>query len=124
MTRLVLPILSCLALGTFATSIPGQRVDDWDACTSIMVSRGASTDGSVMITYSADAPFLPKLLHHRGGPKPAGKLIDAVGWEDERVRGQVRQVAHTNSVARTNFVALPFVAHTNSLAVSVIGVRR
>jgi len=70
----------------------------WDACTSIMVSAGASADGSVMITYSADAPFLPKLLHHEGGPKEAGKLIDIVGWEDDRVRGQVKQVAHTLSV--------------------------
>ncbi len=32
------------------------------ACTSIVVSRGASTDGSVIVTYSADAPFMPRLL--------------------------------------------------------------
>ena len=38
-----------------------------DACTSIVVSRGASKDGSVMITYSADAPFMPRLLRIPGG---------------------------------------------------------
>ena len=75
-----------------------QGDEDWDACTSIMVSRGATKDGSVMITYSADAPFLPKLLHHQGGTKKAGELIDAVGWEDDRVRGKVKQVARTYSV--------------------------
>ncbi len=37
------------------------------ACTSIVVSRGASRDGSVMVTYSADAPFMPKLLYLPGG---------------------------------------------------------
>ena len=42
-----------------------------DACTSILVSAGASTDGSVMITYSADAPFLPRLLHVPGGTHAA-----------------------------------------------------
>ena len=28
---------------------------------------GASKDGSVMVTYSADAPFMPKLLYAPGG---------------------------------------------------------
>ena len=37
------------------------------ACTSIVVSRGASKDGSVMVTYSADAPFMPRLLRVPGG---------------------------------------------------------
>jgi dipeptidase len=72
--------------------------NNFDACTSIMVSSGASSDGSVMITYSADAPFLPRLLHHQGGKHKAGELVDLVAWENERVRGQFRQVAQTYSV--------------------------
>ena len=96
MTKLAFPALAFLFV---ATTLSAQaQGDDWDACTSIMVSRGATTDGSVMITYSADAPFLPKLLRHQGGPKKAGTMIDAVGWEDDRVRGQVEQVAETYSV--------------------------
>ncbi len=43
------------------------------ACTSIVVSRGASKDGSVMVTYSADAPFMPKLLYVPGGTHQAGR---------------------------------------------------
>jgi dipeptidase len=103
MTRLAIPLLATLFVTACASSqstvanLDGQD-DNWDACTSIMVSRGATKDGSVMITYSADAAFLPKLLHHTGGPKKAGTMIDAVGWENERVRGQVRQVARTHSV--------------------------
>ncbi|MCA8950680.1 MAG: C69 family dipeptidase [Planctomycetes bacterium] len=78
-----------------AAPVPDSNVD---ACTSIMVSRGASADGSVMITYSADAPFLPKLLHHDGGDHDAGEQVDLVAWEDDRVRGQFEQAAHTYAV--------------------------
>ncbi len=42
------------------------------ACTSIVVSRGASKDGSVMVTYSADAPFMPRLLYVPGGTHRPG----------------------------------------------------
>ena len=68
------------------------------ACTSIVVSRGASRDGSVMVTYSADAPFMPKLLYVPGGTHKAGELIQVRGWEDDRPCGPVKQVANTYSV--------------------------
>src|SRR5271154_1355683 len=68
------------------------------ACTSIVVSRGASKDGSVMITYSADAPFMPKLLYVPGGTHKAGELIQVRAWEDDRLCGPVKQVANTYSV--------------------------
>ena len=68
------------------------------ACTSIVVSRGASRDGSVMVTYSADAPFMPKLLYMPGGTHQAGDLIQVRGWEDDRLCGPVRQAATTYSV--------------------------
>ena len=68
------------------------------ACTSIVVSRGASKDGSVMVTYSADAPFMPKLLYVPGGTHKAGELIQVRAWEDDRLCGPVKQVANTYSV--------------------------
>jgi dipeptidase len=68
------------------------------ACTSIVVSRGASRDGSVMVTYSADAPFMPKLLYVPGGAHQAGELIQVRGWEDDRLCGPVKQLANTYSV--------------------------
>lgn len=93
----LLPSLLAFAPSILVGPVEPQS-EEWDACTSVMVSRGASADGSTMITYSADAPFMPKLLHHQGGPKTAGELIDVVGWEDDEVRGQIPQVAHTWSV--------------------------
>lgn len=69
-----------------------------DACTCIMVSRGASADGSVMITYSADAPFLPKLLLVPGGTHADGDTVDVAGWENDQIRGQIAQARRTHKV--------------------------
>ena len=69
-----------------------------DACTSLVVSRGASRDGAVMITYSADAPFMPRLLRVPGGTHAPGTMVDVRGWENDQVRGQVRQAERTYTV--------------------------
>ena len=58
------------------------------ACTSIVVSRGASKDGSVMITYSADAPFMPRLLRIPGGVHSAGDDGRGPGLGGRRGPGQ------------------------------------
>lgn len=68
------------------------------SCTSIVVSKGATTDGSVFITYSADAPFVPRFLHVPGGDHEPGTVIDAVSWEDDGIRGKVRQAGRTFGV--------------------------
>src|SRR5829696_6699337 len=69
-----------------------------DACTNILVSRGASRDGSVFITYSADGPFMPRLLHLPAADHKPGTMVDAKGWEDPNSFGQVKQVPHTYAV--------------------------
>ncbi|MHB1556608.1 MAG: C69 family dipeptidase, partial [Isosphaeraceae bacterium] len=88
-TRTVMWTLAVLLLGSCPVAL---------ACTSIVVSRGASKDGSAMITYSADAPFLPRLLYVPGGTHRAGEPIQVKGWEDDRPCGPIRQVARTYSV--------------------------
>ncbi|MBM4062404.1 MAG: dipeptidase [Planctomycetes bacterium] len=88
-----------LALGSLLyAALPAQdpgKYGEWDACTSIMVSRSATTDGSTMITYSADAPFLPRLLLVPGGEHEPGATVDVTGWEDARVRGRIAQARKT-----------------------------
>jgi len=69
-----------------------------DACTSILVSAGASADGSVMITYSADAPFMPRLLLVPGADHEADAKTNVWGWESDDVRGEIPQASHTYSV--------------------------
>jgi dipeptidase len=68
------------------------------ACTSIIVTRKASKDGSVLVTYSADAPFMPRLLRVAGGEHPAGSMVDVKGWENDRINGQIPQVSKTYTV--------------------------
>ena len=46
---------------------------DIDACTNLIVTKGASTDGSVMITYSADSyNFYGELYHYKAAVYPEG----------------------------------------------------
>ncbi len=69
-----------------------------DACTSIIVTRGASIDGSVMITYSCDdagaygsLSMVPAADHNPGEMFSIGPR----GPEDKRPLGKIPQVAHT-----------------------------
>jgi dipeptidase len=83
----------CLLLAAAAAWAGAAR-----ACTSIVVSRGASKDGSVLVTYSADAPFMPRLLRVPGGVYPPGTMVDVRGWENDQIRGKVRQAPRTYTV--------------------------
>jgi dipeptidase len=85
-----------VVLGVLAASVSWAVVGR--ACTSIVVSRGASKDGSVIVTYSADAPFMPRLLRVSGGTHPTGAMVDVRGWENDQIRGQVRQAEQTYTV--------------------------
>ncbi len=85
---------TCWALLAAMVASPGLA----HACTSIIVSRGASKDGSVLVTYSADAPFMPRLLRVAGGEHPAGSMVDVKGWENDRINGQIPQAARTYTV--------------------------
>ena len=51
-------ILTAALLGALVASRPAE------ACTNILVTRGASTDGSTMITYAAD--YLEQEGSHTG----------------------------------------------------------
>jgi dipeptidase len=67
------------------------------ACTSILVTKGASQDGSVMITYSCDGEFHPHLEHFAAADHQPGDSLDIKDWHGA-VRGKVAQVAHTYAV--------------------------
>jgi dipeptidase len=71
------------------------------ACTSVLVTRGASTDGSVMITYHCDAAGAFATL----GIAPAADHLPGAVIEipsrnpaDKTPRGRIPQVAHTYKV--------------------------
>jgi dipeptidase len=81
----------CLCIYLLAICIPA------DACTSLLVTRGASVDSSVMITYTCDGEFHP---HFEYTPAKDHKLEDSLeitNWSG-KVRGKIKQVSHTYAV--------------------------
>jgi dipeptidase len=69
------------------------------ACTNFLFTRGATTDGSTMITYSADSHTLyGELYFWPSSDWPAGTMLDITEWDTGKPMGKIPQVAHTFSV--------------------------
>ncbi|RZT95524.1 dipeptidase [Ancylomarina subtilis] len=69
------------------------------ACTNYLVTRGASADGSNMISYAADSHVLYGELYFRPAADWApGTMVDVYEWDTGKYLGQIPQVAHTYSV--------------------------
>ncbi|MCJ7449529.1 MAG: C69 family dipeptidase [Bacteroidales bacterium] len=70
-----------------------------NACTNFLVTKGASTRGSTMITYSADSHVLyGELYYWPARDYPQGSMLDVYEWDTFKYKGKIRQVAHTYSV--------------------------
>lgn len=70
-----------------------------NACTNFIVTKGASRNGSVMITYSADSHVLYGELYYRPARDyPEGALMDVYEWDTGKFLGRIKQVPHTYSV--------------------------
>jgi dipeptidase len=78
----------------FLLAVPQWAQDD---CSSFLVTKGASKDGSVMITYTCDGEFLPHLEYIPAQDHKQGAVIPVQG-RDGSVRGKIRQPAHTYAV--------------------------
>ncbi len=66
------------------------------ACTNLLVTQGASEDGSVMITYTCDGEFHPHLEYIPAADHEQDSL-DITDWYGN-LRGRVHQVPHTYAV--------------------------
>ena len=69
-----------------------------ESCTSMIVTKGASEDGAVMITYTCDGEFHPILEMELPADHAEGDSVDIVNWRDKSVIGRVKQVPHTFGV--------------------------
>ncbi len=70
-----------------------------NACTNFLITKGASSDGSCMISYAADSHVLyGELYHYPAKDWPAGAMLDVYDWDGGMYRGQIPQVAHTYNV--------------------------
>jgi len=68
-----------------------------EACTSILVTRGASKDGSTMISYSIDGEFHPRYRITPAADHKPGEMREIVDWNGVK-RGEIPEVAHTYKV--------------------------
>ena len=85
--RRLLSLLALVAimLGSVATA---------DACTNFIVTRGASTDGSNMVTYAADSHGLYGSLYQYV-PAKYTPFMSVTEWDTGRYLGQIRQAEVT-----------------------------
>jgi dipeptidase len=69
------------------------------ACTNILVARGATADGSTLVTYAADSHELyGELYHTPAATHPAGAMRDVHEWDTGDYLGQIRQAEVTYNV--------------------------
>ncbi|MCK9400288.1 MAG: C69 family dipeptidase [Bacteroidales bacterium] len=69
------------------------------ACTNFLVTKGASKDGSVMISYSADSHTLyGELYHWPAASWPAGSMLDVYEWDTGKFLGKIPQAHITYNV--------------------------
>ena len=95
-------VILSLSLAYAAGSVNGAH-----ACTSLLVTKGASADGSVMITYTADsAGFCPRLKVLPAIRYPDGAVIDVPATKD-RPAGKIKQVSRTYHVIGVEWDAEP-----------------
>ena len=68
------------------------------ACTNFIITKGASTDGSVMVSYSADSHQLYGCLYKHNATKyKAGTMLAVNEWDTGKYLGDIPQVAQTYS---------------------------
>jgi dipeptidase len=68
-----------------------------EACSSLLITKKASHDGSVMITYTCDGEFLPYLEYSPAADHEPDDSIEITDWGGN-VYGKIKQVSHTYAV--------------------------
>ncbi len=69
-----------------------------DGCTNFIITRGASSDGSIMVTYAADSHALYGALYHTPAAQyKRGAMLPIYEWDTQRYLGDIPQVRSTYS---------------------------
>ena len=69
------------------------------ACTNFLFTKGATKDGSTMITYAADSHVLyGELYYRKAASYPEGTMFMLVDWDSGKQLFEIPQVAKTYSV--------------------------
>ncbi|MBN1463923.1 MAG: C69 family dipeptidase [Paludibacteraceae bacterium] len=80
---------AALMLSTFAGN----------ACTNYLITKGASKNGSVMISYAADSHTLYGELYYKApATYPAGTMMKVYEWDTSKYLGEIPQARETYNV--------------------------
>lgn len=80
-------------------TLTGSFITDTTACTNYMVTKGASADGSTMVTYAADSHIRYGELYWRPAATwPAGSMVTLYDRGTAKPLGQIPQPAQTYQV--------------------------
>jgi len=83
-------IFALTLLSLFFLSTEGE------ACTNLLITKGASKDGSVMVSYAADSHQLyGELYFVKGGIHKAGTMLKIYEWDSGRYLGEIPQAPVT-----------------------------
>lgn len=67
-----------------------------DACTNVIITKGASADGSCMVSYAADSHWLyGELYFHPQADWKRGSKLCINDWDTNQYLGTIDQVEHT-----------------------------
>ena len=89
MRRLTAILFTALAAMTFFGT-------ESKACTNVLVTKGASTDGSNIISYAADSHLLfGELYYQKAGLWKEGELRKIYDWDSGKYLGEIPQVPVT-----------------------------
>ena len=83
-------LLTVLAICTYVTA---------EACTNFIATRGATTDGSVYVTYSADDyGMFSSLCHYAAGKHAKGTKREIIDYDSGERHGFIDEAAETYNV--------------------------
>lgn len=86
-----------LSIALSAAAMLLASISSTSACTNFIVTRGASTDGSVLVSYAADSHQLYGCLYHYMPLRKAAALMPVYEWDTGRYIGDIEQAAVTYS---------------------------
>lgn len=70
-----------------------------ESCTNLLITKGASADGSTMVSYSADSHTrYGTLVYYPAATYPKGSMVKIYEWGKDRYLGEIPQVEKTYSV--------------------------
>src|SRR5690554_838538 len=88
-----------LVLATLSLALLQAGWQQSTACTNVIVTKGASNDGSTFVSYAADSHDLfGELYYWPGKEYPEGSMLNIREWDTGKYLGKIAQVRQTYTV--------------------------